>query len=52
LWMIILDLLGSIFFEINQMCLKHLSHLLYRHKINLNFTLRKLEVIMSGIQKC
>jgi hypothetical protein len=45
--MIILDLLGSIFFEINQMYLKHLSNLLYWPKIILILTSRKLEVIMG-----
>jgi hypothetical protein len=41
----------SIFFEINQMCLKHLSHLLYWPKINLNLASRKLEVIMGDNSK-
>jgi hypothetical protein len=49
--MIILDLLGSIFFEINQMYLKPLSHLLYWPKINLILTSKKLEVIMGRNSK-
>jgi hypothetical protein len=49
--MTILDSLGSIFFDINQMCLKHLSHLLYWLKINLNLTSRKLEVIIGQNSK-
>jgi hypothetical protein len=49
--MIILDSLGSIFFGINKMCLKHLSNLLYWLKINSNLTSRKLKVIMGGNSK-
>jgi hypothetical protein len=33
------------------MCLKHLSHLLYWLKINLNLTSRKLEVIIGQNSK-
>jgi hypothetical protein len=44
--MIILDLHEYIFFVINQISLRHLSHLIFWLKTNLNLISRKLKVIM------
>jgi hypothetical protein len=51
LWMIILDSHEYSFFMPNQVCLRHLNHLLSWLKINLTMIARKLEVIMGQNSK-
>lgn len=51
LWIIILDSHEYSFFMPNQVCLRHLNHLLSWLKINLTMIARKLEVIMGQNSK-